>query len=117
MTLPKKKSKPMTIGENKFRYILRTGELLDHEEYEHSTYSIVLIAQDDGGEGSVLTVEGLSTTYFGDYGLPKNNHNVPNWIVRECILKALNEGWNPQDKNNFNLMISEKDMWEKRLDK
>ena len=100
MALPKKKSRPITVGSNKYRYIVSTSRI-DND----SNFKLNLTVQIAEGEGAILKVIGLLTRDFWLDFSDKNDTNdkkdypviLPNHIAK-MINKATKNGWLPLEK-------------------
>lgn len=98
MSLPKKKSRPITVNNENFRYIISTGKY--DEDWNFDLNVTVQIAH---GEGSILKVEGLVTR---DFWLDAPNEVTSKFDypvltpkdISIIISNSIKQGWNPDKK-------------------
>lgn len=107
MALPSKKSRPITVNNIEFHYIISTTKIDDNWRF-----SLNLTVQNANGQGSKLKTEGLLTRDiwldFSDAEkLKKEDYPVlkPK-DIQEIIKTGLNQGWDPkQNGKTFRLKI------------
>ncbi len=96
MALPRKKSRPITVGGVKYRYHVSTSQLDNN-----GNYSLNLAVSEDGSGKSTLVVKGLTTRDFwldisdaplnlNDYAPLRPRH------VADTIRRGLAAGWKPE---------------------
>ena len=106
MALPKKKSRPITVNDNDYRYAISTTQIDDNWNF-----SLNLTVQSAKGEGSILKIDGLVTRdVWLDFPnlkkYKKEDYPVfkPSDISR-VILTALKKGWIPENERPFILKL------------
>jgi len=109
MSLPKIKSRPITVNDIDFRYIISTS-LIDDD----CNYKLNVIIQIAEGDGAALAVKGLVTrdSWLDFSDPPRNMINYPVVLpnhIEKFIRKGIEEGWNPQQKGpEFSLELDNK---------
>ncbi len=96
MTLPKKKSRPITVDEMNFRYAISTSRIDDD-----SNFLLNLTVQTASGEGSLLKIEGMITRDFWLDFSELSNYSKEDYPmlypsdISKIIKLALKNGWKP----------------------
>ncbi len=114
MALIKKKSRGITVNQNRYRYQISSTKI-DHA----GNYSLNLTVQVDDGFGSVLKVLGLLTRDywldFSEFGVRLNKDHYPiitPKYVANVIKLALSQGWKPNNSgSSFELEITNDDFF------
>ena len=97
MTLSKKKSRPITVDEKDFRYIISLSKLDDDRNF-----SLNVTIQIASGKGAALLVRGLVTRDFWlDFSDPfiREMDAYPTLYpshIEQFIKSALQQGWKPE---------------------
>jgi len=100
MALPKKKSRPITVNNENFRYIIST------EKYNTDwTFNLNITVQIAEGQGNILKIEGLVTRDFWldfpyDITEKKDYPLLTPKDISLIIKNSLNKGWNPNKKGS-----------------
>lgn len=114
MALSKKKSRPITVEGQTFRYIVSTGHRLDA-----GLFPLNITAQHQNGIGAKLTVHGLTTRDFwldfangprgsDEYLMLKPRH------IEKLIRLGMQQGWQPEDAGPpFMINVSKEDINER----
>lgn len=112
MSLPKKKSRLITVNDIDFRYIISTS-LID-DDWNFKLNVTIQIAE---GQGATLSIKGLVTRDFWlDFSdPPRNMDNYPVILpshIEKFIKNGMEEGWNPQAKGSeFSLELENKSVF------
>ena len=108
--IPKKKSRPITVDETNYRYVISTAHTETSGEF-HLNVTVQMAEVN----GSILAVKGLITR---DYWLdvPNEVHSKDHYPVlqpshiAQFIQQAVKEGWQPKQKGPvFRLNVKNED--------
>lgn len=101
MSLPKKKSRSITVNNKHFKYVVSRARTYE----ENWVFKLNIIVQIAHGEGSILKVEGLTTRDFwldvpNDIGCNKDYPILTIKDISILIKNSINQGWNPVKKGS-----------------
>jgi hypothetical protein len=98
MALPKKKSRPITVNGEDFRYVVSTGKYDDNWDF-----NLNITIQIAHGKGNILKIEGLVTRDFW-LDFPNDVSSKDSYPVLTpkdisiLIINGIKAGWHPNEK-------------------
>ena len=100
MALPKKKSRPITVNNEQFRYVISTGKYNENWEFD-----LNVTVQTATGEGAILKVEGLVTRDFWldfpyDVTTREDYPVLTPKDISLIIKNSISQGWKPNEKGS-----------------